>query len=386
MSEADDTPTSGDDATVALPDLASRRLGGSVLAANDEFFAERENLIKPEEPVFRPLTFTNKGQEYDGWETRRRRREAGDADWVIVRLGVPGIPRAVVVDTAFFKGNYPPFATVEGAGFEGYSDVDELINGDWHTIVDHAELCGDTKNVFPVDGEIRYTHIRLTIFPDGGVARLRVHGDAVPDPRWLADVPLDLAALASGGSVVDCSNWFFSLPNNMLQPGESRFMADGWETARRRDDGHDWAVIGLAAPATPRVVEIDTTHYKGNAPDRVSLRGLADDDWLPMLTETRLQPDTTHRFRVAVDRPVSRLRLDIFPDGGIGRLRVYGRLTEDGARALATRWFNSLPIGQAIEVLTNDCGLNAPTAKRLANVRGADAGLPDALTELLAGQ
>ncbi|HEX3785743.1 MAG TPA: allantoicase [Pseudonocardiaceae bacterium] len=398
MTETDDA---GIEALVQLPDLASRRLGAGVLAANDEFFAERENLIKPEEPVFRPLTFTNKGQEYDGWETRRRRRESGDADWVIVRLGAPGIPRAIVIDTAFFKGNYPPFASVEGAGFEGYPDIDELTNGDWETIVDHAPLRGDTKNVFTVDGSTRYTHIRLKIFPDGGVARLRVHGEVVPDPRWLADVPLDLAALASGGSVVECSNWFFSLPNNMLQPGESRFMADGWETARRRDDGHDWAVISLAAPTIPRVVEIDTTHYKGNAPDRVSLRGRPEDlveqaeqpagqpaetasqGWVPILTEARLQPDTTHRFRVAIDRPISQLRLDIFPDGGIGRLRVYGRLTGEAGRGLAVRWFASLPVGQAIRVLTGDCGLDELTAKQHAGNRGPGVGLPEPLVGFL---
>jgi allantoicase len=326
-----------------LPDLASRRVGGSVIAANDEFFAERENLIKPEEPVFRALTFTNKGQEYDGWETRRRRRESGDHDWVIVRLGIPGIPRTIVVDTAFFKGNFPPYATVEGCGVDGYPDPAELDDANWETIVGHAELRGDSKNVFTVDGSTRYTHIKLKIFPDGGVARLRVHGEAVPDPRWLTDVPFDLAALVNGGSVVECSNWFFSAPNNMLQPGESRFMADGWETARRRDDGHDWAVIRLGATAIPRVVEIDTTHYKGNAPDRVSLSGLVDGEWVPILAEQRLQPDTSHRFRVDVEQPIEQLRLEIFPDGGIGRIRVYGQLTEQTVSDLTARWRSALP-------------------------------------------
>lgn len=373
---------SEDEILAQLPDLASRRVGGSVLAANDEFFAERENLIKPEEPVFRPLTFTNKGQEYDGWETRRRRRESGDHDWAIVRLGVPGVPKVVVVDTAFFKGNFPPFATVEGCGVDGYPDVADLVGAEWETIVDHAELSGDCRNVFAVEGAVRYTHVRLKIFPDGGVARLRVHGEAVPDPRWLVDVPFDLAALVNGGSVVECSNWFFSLPNNMLQPGESRFMADGWETARRRDDGHDWAVIGLAAPAIPRVVEIDTTHYKGNAPDRVSLSGRLDGEWVPILAEQRLQPDTSHRFRVDVDQAISQVRLDIFPDGGIGRVRVYGRLDEETARAMAARWFGALPVAQAVGVLVDECGFDEVTAKQVVENRGRE--LPgDVLARLL---
>jgi allantoicase len=325
-----------------LPDLASRRVGGSVIAANDEFFAERENLIKPERPVFRPLTFTNKGQEYDGWETRRRRGEPGEHDWAVVRLGLPGVVRAVVVDTAFFKGNYPPFGAVQGCVADGAPAAAKLT--DWFPLVPRSALAGDTENVFAVAEERRCTHVRLQIFPDGGVARLRVHGEPVADPRWLEDLPLDLAALANGGLVVDCSDWFFSPPNNMLQPGESRFMADGWESARRRDDGHDWAEIRLAARAVPRVVELDTTHYKGNAPESVSLSARdGAGDWFPLLPRTDLRPDTPHRFRVETDRPATDLRLDSYPDGGIARLRVFGRLTDDGRAALHDRWHRTDP-------------------------------------------
>jgi allantoicase len=333
-----------------LPDLAARRLGGAVLAASDEFFAEPENLILPADPVFRPATFTNKGQEYDGWETRRRRRSAADHDWAIVRLGVPGTVHTVVVDTAFFRGNYPPFVSVEGCGVDGYPDVAELLDADWETVVARSELAGDTRNVFTVSGSRRFTHLKLRIYPDGGVARLRVHGTAVPDPRWLGDLPFDLAALVNGGVVVRCSDWFFSPPNNMLQPGLSQFMGDGWETARRRDSGHDWAVVRLSAPARPTVLEIDTTHYKGNAPDQVSVSGIdarhaLDDEqaWRPVLPRTRLRPDTSHRFRVSVTEPVSHLRLDVFPDGGIGRFRVYGGLTDEGVARLGDDWRSSLP-------------------------------------------
>lgn len=370
-----------------LPDLAGRRVGGSVVAASDEFFAERENLIKPEEPVFRPHTFTNKGQEYDGWETRRR-RGPGDHDWAIVRLGVPGVPRVVVVDTTHFKANHAPFAQVEGVGLDGYPEVAELADAAWQPIVPRVPLSGDARNVFTVDGASRYTHVRLRIFPDGGVARLRVHGDAVPDPRWLAEVPFDVAALVNGGSVVRCSNWFFSPPNNMLQPGGSRYMGDGWESARRRDAGHDWAVVRLAAVAVPRVVEIDTTHYKGNAPDRVAVLGIdartgdpADAAaWWPVLAERGVRPDTAHRFRTAADRPVTHLRLDVFPDGGIGRFRVYGRVPDDGWRDLAARWFAALPAGQARDVLVGDCGVPEPAAAELIAARPA---LPDQVAALV---
>jgi allantoicase len=340
------------------PDLAARRLGGGVVAASDEYFAEMENLIHSAEPEFRSHTFTNKGQEYDGWETRRKRRDPLGHDWVIIRLGIPGLVHTVVVDTAFFKGNYPPFASVEGCAVEGYPSPDELLTREWAPVVPRSPLAGNTKNVFTVAGDRRYTHVRLRIYPDGGVARLRVHGTPVPDPRWLADVPFDLAALANGGTVVRCSDWFFSPPDNMLRPGPSLLMADGWESARRRDTGHDWAVIRLAAPASPSVLEIDTTHYKGNAPDEIAVAGIDtrhaswDDDsaWRILLSNTRLQPDTAHRFRVTAAEPVTHLRLDVFPDGGIARFRALGRLTDDGAAQLRSAWLAALPPAHAREI------------------------------------
>ena len=116
-----------------LPDLAVRGLGGSVMAANDELFAERENLVKPEAPSYQTYTFGHKGQVYDGWETRRR-REPGH-DWAIVRLGLGGVVRGVVVDTADFTGNYPPEVSVEGASVEGYPTPDELEGAGWLPLV-----------------------------------------------------------------------------------------------------------------------------------------------------------------------------------------------------------------------------------------------------------
>ncbi|MBF6172032.1 allantoicase [Nocardia blacklockiae] len=322
-----------------LPDLAARRVGGSVVAASDEFFAERENLVKDEAPEYRPHTFTNKGQEYDGWETRRRRDGSTGPDWALVRLGIAGVPAAVVVDTAHFAGNYPPEVSVEGACVAGHPSVEELLVANWHTVVPRSPVDGDTRTVFEVRHARRLTHLRLNMHPDGGIARLRVHGTAVPDPRWLDDVPFDLAALRHGGRVVDCSDGFFSPPNNMLQPGLSRFMADGWETRRRRGAGNDWATVALAAEAIPKVLELDTTHYKGNAPAEISLDGItADGERVPLLPRTTPQPDAPHRYRLTGDRPVHLVRLNIFPDGGIARLRLYGPLTAAGRQALHDRY------------------------------------------------
>jgi allantoicase len=337
-----------------LPDLAAAPLGGTVMAASDEFFADKENLVRAEPPTFQPHTFTPKGQRYDGWETRRRR--SGGHDWVLIRLGVPGVVRAVDVDTSYFLGNYPQQCRIEATGVEGYPGVAELESADWFELVPESPLTGGGPNVFTVDGGQRVTHVRLHIHPDGGVARLRVHGEAVPDPRDLTGIPFDLAATRNGGRVLRCSDSFFSPPANMLQPGESRFMADGWETARRRDDGHDWAVLALACQAFPRVVEIATTHYRGNSPDHVVLSGVdgtpSDDDaWFPLLGATKLQPDTTHRFRLTTDRPVTHIRLESHPDGGIGRFRLYGEPTTQAVHDLTARWFNHLPEAQAVAVL-----------------------------------
>ncbi|MFD9893739.1 allantoicase [Amycolatopsis sp. NPDC059027] len=367
-----------------LPDLASRPHGGTVLAASDEFFADKENLIKAEDPAFRPHTFTPKGQEYDGWETRRRFGRTGGHDWVLLRLGAPGIVRAIDVDTSFFLGNYPERCRVEATGVEGYPGVEELAAAEWFELLPESPLAGGTHNVFTVDSPRRVTHIRLHILPDGGIARLRVHGEVVPDPRDLSGLPFDLAATLNGGTVLRCSDSFFSPPANMLQPGESRFMADGWETARRRDDGHDWAVLSLACAATPVVAEIATTHYLGNSPDRVALSGVdsatasPDDDtaWFPLLPETKLLPDTTHRFRLAADRPVTHVRIDSHPDGGIGRFRLYGELTAQAVHDLTARWFTSLPLAQAVQVLAA-AGLPGELADRPVTA------VPDLLKALL---
>jgi allantoicase len=324
------------------PDLASRRFGGAVVWANDEFFAERENLIKPAEPVYQTYTFGHKGQIYDGWETRRRREQG--VDQAIIRLGMPGVIKGVVVDTAFFTGNYPPFASVEGCSVEGYPSPEELVEADWVTVLPKSPLQGDTRNPFEVTDTRRYTHVRLTIYPDGGVARLRVHGSPVADPRFLNLEHLDLAALENGAEVAGCSNMFYSSPNNLIAPGQAAVMGEGWETARRRDDGNDWVQIRLAARGIVHLVELDTSHFKGNAPGwaSVSVAG-PDGDWTELVSRQRLQPDTRHLFRVGEPYEATQARLDVFPDGGMARLRLWGELTEDGRKLFVSRWEDRLP-------------------------------------------
>jgi allantoicase len=322
--------------------------------ANDEFFAAADNLVNPGPPGFEPRTFGPKGQVYDGWETRRRREPGHDE--AVVRLGVPALVRAVVVDTAHFTGNYPPEASVEGCCADGYPGPAELADARWFPLVPRARLAGDARNEFPVDAPYRVTHARLRIYPDGGVARLRVHGEALPDPGLLPDV-LDLAAVEHGGRVVGCSDMFYGSPGNLLLPGPARSMGEGWETRRRRDDANDWVEVRLAGPGVIELVELDTGHFKGNAPGRAALRGLdgrtadpADPAaWRELLPAVGLRADTRHRFRLAgpdgVAHPVTRVRLDVYPDGGMARLRAFGRFTPDGLADLSARWRAATPTG-----------------------------------------
>lgn len=337
---------------LGLPDLASRALRGSVVAASDEFFAEKENLIKPAPPSFTPRTYGHKGQVYDGWETRRRRGSSGsltggdEHDWVIVRLGAPGVVRAVVVDTAFFTGNYPQSCSVEGCRVDGYPGALDFDSAEWVPLVARSPLKGDARHVSEVSSGLRFTHVRLRIYPDGGVARLRVHGTVVCDPSLVSGLTFDLAALENGGDVVACSDWFYSSPRNAISPGLSRVMGEGWETRRRREPGNEWLIVRLAGSSVVSLAEIDTSGYLGNPPGAASLLGIdasksplpEPSAWFPLLPRTALLPDTPHRFRLSASRPVTHVRLDVFPDGGVARLRLHGSLTESGLADVKRRW------------------------------------------------
>jgi allantoicase len=365
--------TEPEPAFTRFPDLASRQLGGAVVWANDELFAERENLIKPEEPSYSTYTFGHKGQVYDGWETRRR-REPGH-DWALIRLGVPGVVHGVIVDTSFFKGNYPPEVSVEGAAVDGHPSPAELNDlKKWIPLVPRSPVRGDHRNAFTVHHEERITHVRLCQYPDGGVARLRVHGHVVPDPFHFTANALDLAALENGGTVVGCSNMFYSSPTNLISPDHARIMGEGWETARRRDDGNDWVEIALAGPGVVRIAELDTSYFLGNAPGWASLHGYdarigqQSDDAVELLARQRLQPDTRHRFRLPAGPELTHVRLDVYPDGGMARVRMWGELTEPGRDDLVLRWYNLLPAIQVMRML-GDFGLSSTDAEAAVKAR-----------------
>ncbi len=332
MSEANSTPP-------GLVDLASSRLGGIALLANDEFFAEKENLLKPARAVFLPDKYTDRGKWMDGWETRRRRTPGHD--WCVVQLGVRGIIKQVDIDTSYFLGNHPTAASLDALFISGgfVADVAAVERLSWTEILGQSSLNPGSQNLFSVTSDETWTHVRLNIFPDGGVARFRVYGIVVPDQSKLRSGELvDLAAIENGGVALACSDMFFSSMNNLIMPGRAENMGDGWETKRRRGPGYDWLILKLGLAGTIRKIEVDTNHFKGNYPDMCSIDGCvardasidqltsSDTTWREVLPKTKLQADTRHFFEheLSYIENCTHLRLNIYPDGGVSRLRVWG--------------------------------------------------------------
>lgn len=323
---------------VDLADLACSRLGGRAVAANDEFFAPRTNLVKPEPAVFIAGRYTARGKWMDGWETRRRRTPGHD--WCVVQLGVRGRIVGLDVDTSFFTGNYPSHCSVDVLdSTRALTKARAATEGPpWITIVPKVALRGDAHNYLPVQSMQACTHLRLNIYPDGGVARFRAYGEVEIDwPR--AGAPgrsIDLAAIRHGGLVLAASDMHFGAKDNIIMPGRAKNMGDGWETRRRRGPGHDWLIVKLGTPGVVRQVEIDTNHFKGNYPERASieaclepgatLESLRTATWKELLPQTKLEPHHRHVFDQQLQPvgPASHVRLNIFPDGGISRLRIHG--------------------------------------------------------------
>jgi len=327
-----------------LVDLASERVGGKALVTSDDFFAPKENLLKSSAPIFIPDKYTEVGKWMDGWESRRKR--VPGYDWCLVRLGLAGVIRGVVVDTSHFLGNYPEYCSIEGAEL-GEGGEPGPNASQWREILPKMPLAGGTENAFAISSTDRFTHLKLNIFPDGGVARLRVYGDVVPDWEKIArhGGDIDLAALENGGRALTCNDMFFSHKDNLIFPGRSKTMGDGWETRRRRGPGNDWIILKLGKAGKIKRVELDTSHFKGNFPESCSIEGcrleqtyLASDfrdrsdiQWVELLPRTKLKADTVHEFKKelraeATNTVFDYVRLQIYPDGGVGRLRLFGEM------------------------------------------------------------
>lgn len=369
LSSANSSSEAGQSATFTnLLELAGETAGGSVLAASDDFFAAKENLIKASDPIFLPGKFTERGKWMDGWESRRRRTPGHD--WALIRLGIPGIVRGVVVDTRYFTGNYPEHMSLEACTADASSRVEEL--GDWIELVSKSPLAGDTQNCFEATESQRLTHVRLNIFPDGGVARLRIHGEAIPAWRHFGP-EIDLAAAECGALILDSSDRHYGHPRNLIMPGPARDMGDGWETRRRRGPGHDWLIVRLAAEGMIGRVVVDTAHFKGNFPDACSLEVSEtgkDGSWTDLLAPHRLQADTLHIFQPdsAQDLPARFARFHIYPDGGVSRLRLFGHMSEPGRHQANLTGLNAAPKKQAVADFIR-CGGSAAWAHLMAGGR-----------------
>ena len=354
-----------------LIDLAAEKLGGSVLHANDDFFAPKENLLKPKAAVFLEHEYTDRGKWMDGWESRRRRTPGHD--FCLVRLGLPGILRGVVIDTAFFRGNYPDHASLQACSARADASPEELLGPGtrWIEVLPKSALRGDSKNLFAIESPHRFTHLRLDIFPDGGVARLRVHGEVVPDWRTLGKdgAEIDVAAVESGAQAIACSDMFFGVRHNLIMPGRAANMGDGWETKRRRGPGYDWSLLELCGEATLHRIELDTNHFKGNYPDTAMIEGISAEgasveelgartDWREILPRTKLQPHTRHFYdeQLVAHGPFTHVRLNIYPDGGVSRLRLFGALTRAGAVGRRVHRLDTLVREEAEAELLACCG------------------------------
>jgi allantoicase len=318
-----------------LIDLASDVVGGKVLSASDEFFAPKQSLLKAAAPVFVPDKYTDRGKWMDGWESRRKRTPGHD--WCVIRLGLPGIVRIVDVDTSYFVGNFPEHCSLDGASVAG-----DPAEEDWKPLLVKVRLAGGGHNLFDTQHAGKLTHVRLNIYPDGGVARLRLYGDVIPDLEKLkaSPEPVDFASVVNGGRVLASSDNFFGHEQNLILPGRPANMGGGWETRRRRGPGYDWIIVQLGARAQVQKISVETEHYKGNYPDRCSIdacdaAGILFQDlitgkvaWTEIVPEAKLEADAVRQFEgeLKITPAATHVRLNIYPDGGISRLRVFGKI------------------------------------------------------------
>ncbi len=320
-----------------LTDLAAGRLGGNVLYATDDFFTEKENLIKPGRGIFITDKYTDRGKWMDGWESRRKRTPGHD--WAVIQLATSGRIAGFDIDTNFFLGNHPPHASVEAIQLDDASDIVDWDALNWTEILPKSPLDPGSQNFYECKSNALYTHLRLHIYPDGGVARFRVYGEVFKN--WDAvgdDEVIDLAAAINGGKAIACNDMFFSAMGNLIMPGRGVNMGDGWETKRNRTpNNRDWVILKLAHKGIIERILVDTCHFKGNYPDTCSIEGCnagSDEEvindnvqWTELLPKQKLSADHEHVYTGELNQgiPVTHVRLNIFPDGGVSRLRLFGR-------------------------------------------------------------
>ncbi len=323
-----------------LTDLAAERLGGKVLYATDDFFAEKENLLKPTRGIFIIDKYTDRGKWMDGWESRRKRTPGHD--WAVIELATSGRITGFDIDTNFFLGNHPPHASIEAINSTDANSITDWNTVSWKEILPKSHLDAGSQNFYKSQSNEIFTHIRLHIYPDGGVARLRVYGEVFKN--WdavSAEQEIDLADAINGGKAIACNDMFFSAMGNLIMPSRGANMGDGWETKRNRTpNNRDWVILKLAHPGIVERIVVDTCHFKGNYPDSCSIEccNTTNDtdvlnhavEWSLLLPQTKLSADNEHYYSKEINssKTITHVRLNIFPDGGISRLRIFGKITK----------------------------------------------------------
>lgn len=333
----DMSTTTDQPAFTKLTDLAAERLGGKTLLCSDDFFAEMENLLKPGRGVFIADKYTDRGKWMDGWESRRKRGPG--YDWCVIKLATTGIIHGVDIDTNHFLGNHPPFASIEAANIPSAYQINNFDAVEWKEILPKSPLNPGSQHWFEIADKSVYSHLRLNIYPDGGVARLKVYGEVVKDWNSIGkEEIIDLASALNGAKSVLCNDMFFSHMDNLIMPGRGINMGDGWETKRNRTPNNkDWVIVRLAHAGSIKKALIDTCHFKGNYPDSCMIEGCnvpegtdfatSSIEWLPILPQLKLQPDHEHFYEKEIlnaDAVFNHVRLTIFPDGGISRMKLGG--------------------------------------------------------------
>lgn len=341
-----------------LLNLAAEKIGAEALACSDDFFAGMENLVKPGRGVFIEGKYTERGKWMDGWESRRKRTPGHD--WCVVKLGVSGVIRGFNVDTNHFLGNHPPHCSIEACN----SPEGDWERAEWIEVLARSPLNPGSEHYFEIEDERQWTHVKLHIYPDGGVARLKVFGEVQKNWSGTSATDLvDLAAARNGAKSIICNDMFFSHMDNLLMPDRGVNMGDGWETKRNRTpNNRDWVIIRLARKGVVKKINVDTCHFKGNYPDSCSIEGAITTDenletatWKTILPQQKLEADHEHFFtdEIISTEPFSHVRLNIFPDGGVSRLRLWGHINP----AEIMRWeFNQLPETAAATALKRCCG------------------------------
>ena len=328
-----------DSAIKGLVNLASPKMGTKILAFSDDFFGEVTRMLNDKDPIFIEDKYDNHGKWMDGWESKRRRD--GGNDWAIIKLGSAGIISKIEIDTSYFTGNFPPFFSLEGI----YSETEPDKDSNWTTLIDKTSLIGDCKNNFELNLKETLNFIRLQIFPDGGVARIRLFGEVRYNwKQFNSGEIIELSSLKLGGSILAYNNAHYGDVSALLSDGRGKTMGDGWETRRRREPGNDWIIIKLAQKGNIEKIEIDTAHFKGNYPDRASIQATSIDknittkdliqnseNWNIILDETKLSADNIHKYKINSNskNEATHIRLNIYPDGGVSRLRIFGTKLDD---------------------------------------------------------